>query len=478
MLRILPLVVVVPALAMALVLSCNMTSPSRPVADDAAAKAKITLPEKGTIPVVAERPSGFAVLLSGNWLGHLEPCGCTEKQLGGIDRRTGTIDKILPDRQGGLLVDVGGLIDNTGRQSQLKLEVFLYSLRKLGYDAAGLSAMEWMLLLEELDIEAKDRPVLICSNMPAKERGRLWAEEFLEKSMLLSDGHELKTLVLAICEPGEDSVKLNLQEPVAAVERILAKRSIAADKASEDTLVVVMLAGSDEELIKKLRHIAAVDIVVAHGFAEEPEIIVNGPDGAIAVTTGQMGKYITRFDIDSAYKGGKIHDSQFSAVEIDSRYKRDQSIIDIINDYQLRIQMEDLVADEAVIPREMLTNGDCFVGSKKCDACHEEIYNIWSKKKHAHAMDTLIRVNRQYDPDCVVCHTVGIEYESGYRGLDKTPDLANVGCEMCHGPGGNHIDNEKHYDSLFTSCIKCHTHEASPSFEHNRAKYMEKIKHW
>src|SRR5262249_34302732 len=50
---------------------------------------------------------------------------------------------------------------------------------------------------------------------------------------------------------------------------------------------------------------------------------------------------------------------------------------------------------------------------------------------------------RQYDAECIVCHTVGFGYETGYRSEKDTPHLKDVGCESCHGPSGDHVKNPK-----------------------------------
>jgi nitrate reductase cytochrome c-type subunit len=94
-----------------------------------------------------------------------------------------------------------------------------------------------------------------------------------------------------------------------------------------------------------------------------------------------------------------------------------------------------------------------YVGSKKCKACHIREYKSWEKTKMANAFDVLkpneraeakklagLDPAKDYtnDPKCLPCHTVGYKKEGGFVSIDKTPKLAGVGCEMCHGPGGEY----------------------------------------
>ena len=79
-----------------------------------------------------------------------------------------------------------------------------------------------------------------------------------------------------------------------------------------------------------------------------------------------------------------------------------------------------------------------YVGSESCKKCHGGAYDIWKHSKHNHAYKTLVNAkqpsNRQYDAECIVCHTVGFGYQSGFKDLDKTPTLVNVGCEKLLRP--------------------------------------------
>jgi hypothetical protein len=96
-----------------------------------------------------------------------------------------------------------------------------------------------------------------------------------------------------------------------------------------------------------------------------------------------------------------------------------------------------------------------YVGTDVCANCHQAAFNEWAKSGHSHAFETLENVKhpslRQYDPECVMCHTVGFKYRGGYydppagataKQIEKhNAKLFNVGCESCHGPGSMHANN-------------------------------------
>jgi hypothetical protein len=102
-----------------------------------------------------------------------------------------------------------------------------------------------------------------------------------------------------------------------------------------------------------------------------------------------------------------------------------------------------------------------YVGTKKCKACHFKEYKSWEKTKMAKAYDSLkAGVNADakkaagLDPEmdytkdakCVKCHVTGYGKPGGFVDIDSTPDLAGIGCESCHGPGGTYT--QKEYMSL------------------------------
>lgn len=97
-----------------------------------------------------------------------------------------------------------------------------------------------------------------------------------------------------------------------------------------------------------------------------------------------------------------------------------------------------------------------YVGTKNCKKCHIKQWKSWSETKMANAFETLkpgVDVERKaelgLDPEvdyttdeaCVRCHVTGFGKEGGFTSIEATPDLAGVGCEMCHGAGAGYTQD-------------------------------------
>ncbi len=95
-----------------------------------------------------------------------------------------------------------------------------------------------------------------------------------------------------------------------------------------------------------------------------------------------------------------------------------------------------------------------FVGPGKCKECHEKQYASWKKTRMANSF-TVLRSGEKaqekrtagLDPDmdythdetCLPCHTTGYGLVGGFVSIEKTPDMAGVTCEACHGHGGTYV---------------------------------------
>lgn len=98
-----------------------------------------------------------------------------------------------------------------------------------------------------------------------------------------------------------------------------------------------------------------------------------------------------------------------------------------------------------------------FVGSKNCKKCHLKEAKSWAETNMAKTFDVLkpgeraeeksaagLDPEKDYTTDatCVKCHVTGLGKEGGFVDIETTPELAGVGCEMCHGAGGTYTQDQ------------------------------------
>jgi hypothetical protein len=120
-----------------------------------------------------------------------------------------------------------------------------------------------------------------------------------------------------------------------------------------------------------------------------------------------------------------------------------------------------------------------FVGIDKCASCHKPAMLFWRKTVHAHAWKTLVDGGKQADYKCVGCHVTGYGQVGG-SSLGFTKKLEAVQCEMCHGPGSEHVAKEGleeppavEKDTRPATCTGCHNEQHSDTF--NYSAYLRDI---
>jgi 2',3'-cyclic-nucleotide 2'-phosphodiesterase (5'-nucleotidase family) len=151
-------------------------------------------------------------------------------------------------------------------------------------------------------------------------------------------------------------------------------------------------------------------------------------------------------------------------------------IVTAAHDDFTNVQKTSADANPAPTPQP-ISQESPYVGASTCMSCHAAQYAVWEKTGHAHAMATLERKSQQFDNECVRCHVVGFN-QGGFQSLISTPQLANVQCEACHGPGRAHVAAPAKGFGFMptpTGCVQCHTLANSPDF--NFATYWPKIQH-
>ncbi len=154
----------------------------------------------------------------------------------------------------------------------------------------------------------------------------------------------------------------------------------------------------------------------------------------------------------------------------------DPAVVAMLKAYYTELAALNLEKGDAAVCQPK--DGPTFVGSEACKDCHSAAYNFWKQTKHAKAWATLEQQNKHFDLTCVGCHTIGYQQPGGFCRLKDVGVLKDVGCEMCHGAGSKHVDDEATESIALkapeqTCTGLCHVPEHSDAFVYE--KYLRQI---
>ena len=413
------------------------------------------VPEGGDGPSVGgvepDIEEAVTIFLTGNELGELKPCGCSGGQLGGLERRTAIFDSVASVRR--MIVGTGNLVRGPGEQSQIKFDIFIEAFGLLGYDVVNLNAAD--MEIAELVGALESPRIGFISSIGGGER----MSANITKEYSLGG----KPIVVKVVSFDSESGSVS---------------DIGKFWGTEQPIVrIVIVNNCEEELPAQIRENDYADCVICPDESDEAVLLSERGQMPLVVTTGRYGRHVGKVVIKRAdNERGFI--LEFGQVDVDESLKDDPNLVELYKSYQEWVKDVELLAR---YPKYPLDDGLSYVGSASCkEVCHSDIYDKWSSLAHADAYATLVDVNSQFDPECVVCHVVGMEYESGFLTEEQTPKLKDVGCENCHGPGSKHIENphEVKPGDPKSACEDCHTPEHSAEFSGKRGEYMKKIVHW
>jgi hypothetical protein len=457
-------------------------------------------PIKENGPIFVDWPKPKLVLLiTGCEDGYMEPCGCAglERMKGGLSRRQ-TMLKMLRQEKGWPVValDVGGLTKGYGPQTEVKFRVTVEAMRAMRYDAMGFGRNDLRLPAGELVSVAAPPSPFLSANV-----GLFGFEAKMTDRTRIIEANGLKVGVTSILGKKYHAEINNQEIEMADPEKVLA--DVVAEIKKNCNLLVLLAHATKEESIALAQKFPAFGLVVtSNGHAEppsKPERIENTQ--SLLIEVGEKGMYAV---VLGFYDDPKLP-VRYQRVTLDSRFAASSDMKRLMEAYQDQLKM---LGVAGLCPRptphpQSSVNGD-FVGSEKCQTCHEKSYDTWKKSGHAKAWNTLLETDppRNFDPECISCHVVGwhptshFPYKSGFLGEKETPHLGGVGCESCHGPGGAHVAAESGGDSALQAklqkamvvtkeeaqtnhakwCQNCHDLDNSPDFKFET--YWPDVEHY
>ena len=409
----------------------------------------------------------FYLLYTGNTFGELKPCGCAkEEDQGGIERRQAFFNDVKSLSHDILLVDTGDSFKEPTRQGKIKANFLMKSMVIMEYDAVAIGDKDLVYGQSFL----RDYPSIpwLATNLKLKEIDSI--PRFRIKKL----GNGLKILLLAIS--GMDLFYTGPQTGLALERPFKFSQSFLNDlQKSENADLVVLLTHMEREKALKLLKIKKVDIVINGHINKETDVIDMTPvqeKNKIFLQSGPRGQKVGHVLVSLDADGNKTFDHKM--VRLDSNIDIDPEMKTLYDDYNQKI--EELFF-ETLSTRRKKNNKQVFATDSSCKQCHPKAHKIWKGSSHGQAYYTLHKVNKAFDPECLVCHTVGFNQQGGFISENDTPNLKNVQCEMCHGPGLDHINNPKSGWNISArqACKKCHVKNHSPKF--NFAEYWPRIQH-
>lgn len=404
-----------------------------------------------SLPSYAE----VTIIFSGEESGYLEPCGCTKEPLGGIAKRhsllslQGGPNKLLP-------ISLGDLVGHVTRQNEIKMETMVESLRQMDYILHNIGEKDIHIGPEVLSYIFYSSPLeLLSSNVLISSSYGLKVSPFVIKE-IEEGGTKVKIGFLGILSPYllEDNHKdIEIIPPSEALRPLVNQLKDRVD------LLILLSHAPFEESLNLSSIFPEFQLIVSGHDVDHP--IVRRSGNTTVVTCGTKGKHIGLYQ--PLHKPGRLE-----IFTLDDRYHESQEMLSLLQSYQQRLRDEDLLSK---VERQAPPGDAAYAGNIICGTCHQAAFLHWKTTGHATAYETLVRVEHQYDPECISCHVTGLYYTTGFESIENTPLLKGVGCEACHGPGSLHKEQaikglkaEGYGKSTAGTCQTCHDLEHGPDF--------------
>jgi 2',3'-cyclic-nucleotide 2'-phosphodiesterase (5'-nucleotidase family) len=435
-------------------------------------------------PPVNEPTRWLTLIITGDTYGFLEHCGCKANQSGGVARRATVISRLRRSDPGAVLIDAGnaflrdekiGQLDFLSREEQ---KLYLRAMAHDRYDAMAVGTTE-LTFGSDWYREAGRGISLpyVCANL------KLGCDA-LAPPVRRVNAHGLRVAIVSALDPPrgpgasrrfeESAAALTIEDPVASLR--------LATESARDSVDLVMAIGrlSPATIRRAVAECPELDVVVSTDW-DSP---VSGDSvNAAAVERDQpgfLGRTLVLYADSENYglesvRIGVSRDAHIAT----ARTTHHLLFEDVPDDASVRAMIDRFYDQVGTIDSAQASvrplfadsparlHGD-YVGTARCAGCHAAEATQWRTTAHANAYKTLLDAHRHYQPRCVVCHVVGFGTRTGFRLGSRDERLAGVQCEVCHGPGGDHVAHPGAGTIARavpeSTCLECHTPDHSDHF--------------
>jgi hypothetical protein len=252
-------------------------------------------------------------------------------------------------------------------------------------------------------------------------------------------------------------------------------RSLAAEVAGlreRGVRFVVLLASSARgEALRVVDRTPGIDVVVVGAPAVRGEVVredvpIDRVEGAVVLEPASRLQSVAVVDLvdrgGAFVEGGMGEGSRFTVrlEQVGAARTKSAAASALIAEYDARVDTQNRVRYANRTPMPTAEGQPRYVGAQVCAGCHAQPTAVWSATRHAHAYPSLTEKHKAFDLDCVGCHVTGYERPGGST-VTHVENLENVQCEVCHGPGSNHVAGGGLKSAITRKpdtslCIGCH----------------------
>lgn len=428
----------------------------------------------------------LTLCFTGSGKGELESCGCATGMAGGLARRA----TILKSLSGPVVsIDLGNSLSlRDGRRlsedDEAEQRKYIELLEKIGTDVQVPGTAELARGREFFQRVSHGRNLAFTSDAAAGN--------FLPRSASVRRG-DLRIAVVGFSESCMDPLKYrtfgDAPDPVP-LSPDLGRLERSLDLVRDADLVIVAGWIAPNLLRRMLDRLGdRIDVILNDNSAARgglPVLKRRIPGGfsgrTLVLFHEQEGKGLTlaRLRLSGRHQVAAF---ECRSIALDDSVPEDPDVRRAVSEFYEESARRELSAAGGVRP---LIDWDPafhgrFVGTDRCVSCHADQAQQHRVTKHALAFNTLIRAGRQMTTRCTPCHVVGFALPTGWNPVSPADRLRHIGCESCHGAGGDHADHPGHGNirrtPLKETCLSCHDPKHSPDFEATFQRRWNSVRH-
>jgi 2',3'-cyclic-nucleotide 2'-phosphodiesterase (5'-nucleotidase family) len=394
--------------------------------------------------------------------------------LGGLYKKSTYLDQYRKKQGDIIVVDSGDLLneypqikESIKSSARLKADLIAQIYQGIGIDAVNVGELDLALGLDYLKVLEKTYDIpFVSANLVDETNSPIF------KPYIIKEINGRKIGIFGLMGDTSD-MAAKLKEisggKILVIDLIQSAESVVKELKGKADIIIALTHHQMGQNWVLARRVPSIDLIVG-GHHKQKIRKPYQAGNTFIVQSGEKGQYQGMLEFTFAPDGTRTAEN--ALVPYGPDITDDPRVKAMIDQYNSKMNSLYALPSQGKV--------EVSLNAKACETCHSEEFNIWKTSGHAKAFETLVKKSRQFNPDCLVCHTTRFEQEGGFTMGLQQPELINVQCESCHGNSARHLKDGEPIPEQKPSmalCLKCHTPDRCPDFEKKYQEEWQKIKH-